>query len=47
LVPNELNRSAGLDDAYPLVLNSVVRQKLTFVEKTIDFMKVERAALAG
>ena len=47
VVLNELNRSAGLDDAYPFVLNKTVRQKLTFIEKTIDFMRVEQDALAS
>ena len=32
---NELNRSIGLDDAYPFLLGEVVTQKLELVEKVI------------
>ena len=32
---NELNRSVGRRDAYPFVLNSVVGQKLSFVDRVI------------
>ncbi len=40
VVLNELNRSAGLDDAYPFVLNKTIRQKLEFVDKAVDYLRV-------
>lgn len=36
VVLNELNRSMGLNDAYPFVLSSTVIKKLSFVHQVID-----------
>ena len=32
---NELNRSVGLGDAYPFVINDAVARKLSFVDRVI------------
>lgn len=36
---NELNRSVGLGDAYPFVVNSVVEEKLNFVDTVINHLQ--------
>jgi len=36
---NELNRSVGLADAYPFVLNTAVELKLTFVDRVISLLQ--------
>ncbi|GAB3275278.1 zinc-binding metallopeptidase family protein [Parahaliea aestuarii] len=39
---NELNRSAGLADAYPFVLNTAVEMKLSFVDRVIALLQTPR-----
>ncbi|TXS89225.1 hypothetical protein FV139_19990 [Parahaliea maris] len=39
---NELNRSIGLSDAYPFVLNTAVELKLTFVDRVISLFQTLR-----
>lgn len=38
---NELNRSMGIDDPYPFVLNAQVIDKLTYVNHTIEQLRVQ------
>ncbi len=39
---NETNRSLGLRDPYPFVINGAVAEKLTFVQQTIDALVASR-----
>lgn len=39
IVLNELNRSIGLGDAYPFVVNSVVAEKLVFVDEIVSLLR--------
>ncbi|GAB5452199.1 MAG: putative zinc-binding metallopeptidase [Halioglobus sp.] len=39
---NETNRSLGLRDPYPFVINGAVADKLTFVQQTIDALAASR-----
>ena len=36
---NEMNRSMGMSDIYPFVINAQVEDKLAFVEKAIDYLR--------
>lgn len=38
---NELNRSIGRQDAYPFVINSMVENKLVFVDQVIDRLRAQ------
>jgi hypothetical protein len=38
---NELNRSMGLSDVYPFVINSTVAEKLRFTEEVVNFLKTK------
>jgi hypothetical protein len=44
---NELNRSSGLADAYPFVLNSAVAAKFRFVDEVIRRLRQRSPAAAG
>jgi len=39
IILNELNRSIGLGDAYPFVVNQAVEEKLVYVDSVIDRLK--------
>ena len=36
---NEMNRSMGMSDIYPFVINAQVEDKLAFVEQAIDYLR--------
>ncbi len=44
---NELNRSVGRRDAYPFLLNSVVEEKLGFIDRVIARLRTPPSARAG
>ena len=46
VILNELNRSMGVDDAYPFVLSDVVIDKLTFVQRRVSSMQPAAAVSA-
>jgi len=44
---NALNRSMGLDDAYPFQLSDTVRQKLSFVDQVVQLTRQSRLPIAS
>ncbi len=46
VVLNELNRSSGLGDAYPFVLNDVVAEKIGFVDEVVTMLSSRGRAWA-